>query len=165
MWASTAVVIAYDDSDGWYDHQFAPVLNPSRAAGGTSSPDQLNGAGLCTSGAQQGTAAPTTPLLGYAGQPLQGRCGYGTRQPLLVISPYAKVNYVDHTLTDQSSILRFIEDNWLGGQRIQPGGSFDTIAGPIDNMFDFTSAAGHSAVRAAARKLTLDANTGRVVSR
>lgn len=42
----------------------------------------------------------------------QDRCGYGPRQPLLVISPYAKVNFVDHTITDQSSILRFVEDNW-----------------------------------------------------
>ena len=54
--------------------------------------------------------------------------------PLMVISPFAKHNYIDHTLTDQSSVLKFVEDNWLGGQRIQPGGSFDTIAGTIQNM-------------------------------
>ena len=72
------------------------------------------------------TAEPPAPAL--------GRCGYGTRVPLMVISPFAKKNYVDHTLVDQSSVLRFIEDNWLGGQRIQPGGSFDTIAGSIQNM-------------------------------
>ena len=71
------------------------------------------------------------------GVPAQGRCGYGTRIPLLVISPFAKKNYIDHTLTDQTSVLRFVEDNWLGGQRIQPGGSFDTIAGSIENMFQF----------------------------
>ena len=52
-----------------------------------------------------------------------------------MISPYAKQNYVDHTVTDQSSILRFIEDNWLGGQRIN--GSFDSLAGTLNNMFDF----------------------------
>jgi len=72
-----------------------------------------------------------------AQDPALGRCGYGTRVPLLVVSPYAKKNYVDHTLTDQTSALKFIEDNWLGGQRIQAGGSFDTIAGSIQNMFDF----------------------------
>ena len=74
---------------------------------------------------------------GDGGAPVavQGRCGYGTRVPLLVISPFAKKNFVDHTLTDQTSILRFVEDNWLGGQRIQAGGSFDTIAGSIQNMF------------------------------
>jgi hypothetical protein len=52
----------------------------------------------------------------------------------MVISPFAKHNYIDHTLTDQTSILKFVEDNWLGGQRIQTGGSFDTIAGSIENM-------------------------------
>ena len=72
----------------------------------------------------------------------QGRCGYGPRIPLLVISPFARQNFVDHTMTDQSSIVRFIEDNWLGGQRIL--GSFDAIAGPLNNMFDFNQSAKRS---------------------
>jgi hypothetical protein len=38
-----------------------------------------------------------------------------------VISPYAKRNFVDHAVTDQTSILRFIEDNWLFGTRIRAG--------------------------------------------
>jgi phospholipase C len=136
-WSSTLIVLLYDDSDGWYDHQMPPIVNPSSSAA-----DALNGAGMCNSGAQQNGAAPTTPLLGAvpaeggAAVPVQGRCGYGTRQPLIVISPFAKRNYIDHTLTDQTSVLRFVEDNWLGGQRIQPGGSFDTIAGTIQNMLN-----------------------------
>jgi phospholipase C len=128
-WSSTVIVQAYDDSDGWYDHQAPPIVNVS-----TGAADALNGAGLCTSGAQQGGAAPAQPLLGADGNPALGRCGYGTRMPLLVISPYSKSNFIDHTLTDQTSILKFVEDNWLAGQRIQPGGSFDTIAGTIQNM-------------------------------
>ena len=88
---------------------------------------------------------------GINGQPVQGRCGYGPRQPLLVISPFAKPNFVDHTLTDQSSILRFIEDNWLSGQRIGQG-SFDAIAGTINNMFDFNQQPN--------AKLILDPNLG-----
>lgn len=131
-WTTTALIVMYDDSDGWYDHQASPIVNPS-----STTADALNGAGVCNSGAQQGGPAPATPLNGAAGVPAQGRCGYGTRQPLMVISPYAKKNYIDHTLTDQSSVLKFVEDNWLGGQRIQPGGSFDTIAGTIQNMFTF----------------------------
>jgi phospholipase C len=133
-WATTAIVVLYDDSDGWYDHQAPPIVNQS-----TSAIDELNGASLCQSGAQQTGAAPATPLLGNDGMPAQGRCGYGTRIPLLVISPFAKTNHVDHTLVDQSSVLRFVEDNWLAGERIQPGGSFDTIAGPLSNMFTFTT--------------------------
>ena len=38
--------------------------------------------------------------------------GYGERVPLLVISPYAKENYVSHQLLNHMSITRFIEDNW-----------------------------------------------------
>ena len=49
--------------------------------------------------------------------------------------PSPGATYVDHTITDQSSIIRFIEDNWLGGQRIT--GSFDALAGTMNNMFDF----------------------------
>jgi phospholipase C len=129
-WSSTAVIIAYDDSDGWYDHAHM-VINPSQSA-----QDQFTAAQNCTP--LTGTpGALSAPLPGLNGQPVQGRCGYGPRQPLLVISPYAKQNFVDHTLTDQSSILRFIEDNWLSSQRIGQG-SFDAMAGSITNMFDFT---------------------------
>jgi phospholipase C len=156
-WESTAVVVLYDDSDGWYDHQEPPVVNPS-----FTTADALNAPGKCYVGLQQDrpTLTPTsTPLNGAFGAPAQGRCGYGTRIPLLVVSPFAKVNFVDHTLIDQSSVSRFIEDNWLSGQRVQPGGSFDTIAGPLNNMFDFDR---HE--EGEARKVFLDPATGAVVS-
>ena len=78
------------------------------------------------------------------------------RLPLLVISPWARRNFVDHTLTDQSSILRFVEDNWLRGKRLGAG-SFDTIANPINNMFDFERPESSG-------RLTLDPNTGTVES-
>jgi phospholipase C len=151
-WEYTAVIIAYDDSDGWYDHQLPPVVNPS-----FTSADAVNGADVCKEGIQQKRPIATTPLLGAFGQPAQGRCGYGTRVPLLVVSLFAKVNFVDHTLIDQSSVLRFIEDNWLAGQRTQPGGSFDTIAGPLNNMFDFDEPKGEKA-----SYLVLDSATGSV---
>jgi phospholipase C len=80
-------------------------------------------------------SATTSALPGVTAAHAQGRCGYGPRQPFLVISPFARKNFVDHSTTDQSSIVRFIEDNWLGGERIT--GSFDAIAGSITNMFDF----------------------------
>jgi phospholipase C len=154
FWADTAIVILYDDSDGWYDHQMPPIVNPSF----NPAVDVLNGSGVCNLGLQQGRPARTTPLNGGFGQPAWGRCGYGTRQPLLVVSPFAKRNHIDHTLTDQASVLKFIEDNWLGGERIQPGGSFDTIAGTIENMFDF-----HGGGDKDDNKLILDPKTGAVV--
>ena len=134
FWNSTAVVIAYDDSDGWYDHT-THVFNPS-----TSTADVLIAPGECgpLTGGQTLTpgVVPTNALPGLNGKPVNGRCGYGTRQPLLLISPWAKHNFVDHTVTDQSSVIRFVEDNWLRGQRVGEGSS-DAVAGSLANMFNF----------------------------
>ncbi len=156
-WSETAVIILYDDSDGWYDHQMPPIVNPSF----NPAVDTLNGPAVCntSNGFQQDEPVSSTPLNGNSGKPAWGRCGYGTRMPLLVVSPFAKRNHVDHTLTDQTSVLRFIEDNWLNGKRIQHGGSFDTIAGPLNNMFDFDDRDERNP-----RKVVLDETTGAVVS-
>ena len=134
FWNTTAIIIAYDDSHGWYDHVMGPIVNQSASAD-----DNLTGAGTC------GTGTSST---------YQGRCGYGPRLPLLVISPFAKVNYVDHTVTDQSSILRFIEDNWSLG-RIGDS-STDAIAGSLFGMFKFQNPA--------AKAVILDPATGLVTS-
>ncbi len=146
-WANTAVVISWDDSDGWYDHQLGQIVNTSQ-----TSVDTLNGPGFCGTGV---TALPgVNPNTPHA----QGRCGYGPRLPLLVISPWTRPNLVDHTMTDQSSTIRFVEDNWLGGQRIG-NGSFDTVANSIASMFTFL------APSTCVRTLILDDNTGEVVSK
>jgi len=135
-WNDTAVIIAYDDSDGWYDHVMPPIVSQSNDL----KYDRLVGSnGLCG-------RAPTGAY--------QDRCGYGPRQPMLVISPYAKVNFIDHHITDITSILRFIEDNWslgrIGNQ------SFDSKAGSLVSMFDFSNGtrAHH------AKKLFLNPATG-----
>ncbi len=129
-WEQTAVIISYDDSDGWYDHQMGPIVSPSSDA----TTDALAGTGLCG----------TTKAGAY-----QDRCGLGPRLPLLVISPYARTNFVDHSITSQTSILRFIEDNWnlghIGDQ------SFDATAGTLNNLFTFSRRAD---------KLFLDPLTG-----
>jgi len=133
-WQDTAVVIAYDDSDGWYDHQMSPIVSASADA----AQDSLSGAGMCG-----------TPRTGS----YPDRCGYGPRLPLLVVSPWAKRNYVDHAITDQTSILRSIEDNWgLGRVGDQ---SFDAIANPLTGMFDF-------AKRGSTTPVLLDPDTGTV---
>ncbi|MGQ4511479.1 alkaline phosphatase family protein [Streptomyces sp. DW26H14] len=121
QWKDTAVVVAYDDSDGWYDHVTSPVLNGSTDST-ASSTGQATDSPMC----QSGPAAAG----GYA-----DRCGPGARQPLLVISPYSKVNHIDHTKTEQASITRFIEENW--GTRDIGDHSFDRRAGSLANMFDF----------------------------
>jgi phospholipase C len=138
-WKETAVIVMYDDSDGWYDHVMGPIATQSNV-----SDDQLLAPGSC------GSPKPND----VAGGTQNGRCGYGPRLPLLVISPYAKKNYIDHRVTDQSSAIRFVEDNW-GVSRIG-GGSTDAIAGTLNGLFDFDD-------HASARKLILDPPTGQLL--
>ncbi|WP_199678685.1 phospholipase C [Salinisphaera sp. LB1] len=123
-WGSTAVIIAYDDSDGWYDHVMGPIVTQSN----DQQYDALINDGTCTQ--------PDGSSAGSIQQ--QDRCGYGPRLPLLVVSPWSRVNYVDHSVTDQSSILRFIEDNWKLGRL--GNGSTDAKAGSLMSMFRFSDA-------------------------
>ena len=142
-----AIVIAYDDSDGWYDHVMPPILAQSK----DPTLDAICGGNDLPDGA------------------FNDRCGYGPRLPFLVISPFAKQNYVDHAVLDTTSVLRFIEDNWHLG-RIDsldyrdgtatgsppPGqGSFDGLAGSIEGLFDFAGSSRNAA-------LILDDVTGQV---
>jgi phospholipase C len=46
--------------------------------------------------------------------------GYGLRVPSIVISPYARKGYIDHQTLSQDSYLKFIEDDFLGGARLNP---------------------------------------------
>lgn len=129
-WKHMAIMIAWDDSGGFYDHEMPPIINQSH------------------------TAADALVSPGDSGNPppgaYQGRLAYGMRVPFIVISPFAKSNYVDHSLIDQTSILRFIEDNWFLG-RIGDQ-SFDEIAGSVNDFFDFT--------KRKTKPLFLDSKTG-----
>jgi phospholipase C len=122
-WSSTAVVVTYDDSDGWYDHVFPTIRSASQ-----TSLDTLTGAGMCGN-----APVPTTDT----NQPEQGRCGLGIRIPFLVVSPWSKSNFVSSNEIDQSSVVKFIEQNWslptLGN------GAADAKAGSIMPMFSFNS--------------------------
>lgn len=138
-WNETAVVLAWDDSGGWYDHVMPPIVNQSQ-----TSRDALTAPGLCGSNMDK-------VIGGY-----QARCGYGTRLPFLVISSWARRNYVDHGVTDQSSIIRFVEDNWRTGR--VGDASFDSLAGDITPMFDFSK-------RRPDPPLYLDPSTGEVIHR
>src|SRR5271168_326779 len=134
-WEDMAILITYDDSDGWYDHVMPPIVSQSNDAANDA---LLGPTGLC------GTPAPGAYL---------DRCGYGERLPFLVISPFAKHNYVDHSVNDLTSVLRFIEDNWslarIGDQ------SFDAIAGSFLTMFNFEDRR--------ARRTILDPDSGEII--
>jgi phospholipase C len=136
-WSSTAIVMTYDDSDGWYDHQAPKLLN--------GSDNSAIDTAMCEA----------TPVRVGSGS---GRCGYSQRLPMLVISPYTRDNYVSNNLTSTTSVLKFIEQNWLHGRTIP--GSFDATSGSLDapgGLLDFNT-------RPHFQPLILNATTGAVVS-
>jgi phospholipase C len=136
-WSSTAIIITYDDSDGWYDSAVPPIVNGSH--------DSATDTAICENAAI--TVGDNND-----------RCGYGQRLPMIVISPYTRENYVSNNLTDTSSVIKFIEDNWLHGERIP--GSFDAISGSLDapgGLLDFNVAPHDTPV-------LLNPTTGAVVS-
>lgn len=131
-WGSTAVIVNYDDSDGWYDH-VAPTIS-------NASTDASENAAICTSSAHKVSG-------GY-----EDRCGPSQRLPYLVISPYSRQNAVDHNKIEQTSTTKFIEDNWGLGHI--GDASFDRRGGSITHMFDFA--------HPQHREVLLDPTTGAV---
>ena len=119
MWRSTAIVVAYDDSDGWYDHVASPLLNGST--------DKAEDTAMCQ------RAARTVGVKNG----MQDRCGPGPRLPVLMISPYAASNAVVHRRLEQTSVMRFIEENWRLGT--VGHGSFENRAASLRSMLDFAS--------------------------
>ena len=69
----------------------------------------------------------------HVSPPVIDKWGPGTRVPTIVISPFAKKNYVDHTLYETVSILAFIEKRW----NLKPLTGRDANANPFEGAFDF----------------------------
>ena len=122
---STAIVVTWDDSDGWYDHAFAKPTHTSFDA----QADQLDGAGKCGTG---------TPPLGVDGKPGQRalRSGHAHSLP------------GDLALDGGQpcrSPRRSARPPWCASSRITGctargigGGSFDATAGSLAGLFDFS---------------------------
>jgi phospholipase C len=160
-WPSTAVLIAYDDSDGWYDHQFVGTQNPSLSPADNLTNTSTTVSSTGTSG-QCGASPQTTPPLDGE----QGRCGFGPRLPLLLISPFARRDFVDHNLSNAASILNMIEFNWrlpsIDGSADQLEATVDRhehVAFDLAGMFNFFRSG-----MSPGSKLFIDPNTGQVVT-
>jgi phospholipase C len=85
----------------------------------------------------------------HVAPPVVDSAGYGLRVPALLISPYAKQGFIDHQTLSFDAYLKFIEDDFLGGRRIDPtlDGRPDSrpnvrenapILGNLIKDFDFT---------------------------
>jgi phospholipase C len=110
-WADSAFILAYDEGGALYDH----VL-PAREI----KPDNI---------------AARIPGGGFAGDFNQS----GFRVPMIVISPWARANFVSHTTRDYTSILRLIEDTFVDPTKLPAGvNPWLTLRDQnADNMMEF----------------------------
>lgn len=91
-WKDSAMIFTYDEAGGFYDH-VSPQLMPSPDG---IQPMDLQPGDICDAPGQLGTGTCDFTYTGY-------------RVPLIVISPFAKQNYVSHTVFDYTAILKLIE--------------------------------------------------------
>jgi phospholipase C len=117
-WEKTVLFFTYDEHGGYYDH-----VPPPKAI----KPD-------------------STPPLLKPGDTPGAFDRYGFRVPLVVVSPFAKPNYVSHQVQDLTSILRFIERKWnIGALTFR-----DANAADMTDYLDFSKAAFRDPPRLAA---------------
>jgi phospholipase C len=113
-WSSSALFWTYDESGGLYDH-VSPQPMPSPDG---IKPLDLMAGDICTT-----STGPTCDFVWT-----------GYRIPLVVVSPYAKQNYVSHTVADYTAMLKFIETRF----NLPALNARDAAQMDMTEFFDFT---------------------------
>jgi phospholipase C len=113
VWGKTALILNYDENDGFFDHM-PPLVPPVGGVGGQS----------------------TAALDGehYGGVPV----GLGPRVPMIVVSPWTKGGWVNSQLFDHTSVLRLLEARFdVAEPHITPWRR--TVTGDLTSVFDFAA--------------------------
>ena len=116
-WSDSAFILTYDESGGMYDH--VPPQPAVLPGDGFDSPTDLHSDSVCH--------AATGPTCKFAWT--------GDRVPLIVVSPYAKQNYVSHTVMDTTAILKLIETRF----GLAPLTNRDKAQPDMTEYFDFNN--------------------------
>ncbi|MCR5891107.1 MULTISPECIES: phospholipase C, phosphocholine-specific [Burkholderia] len=127
VWASTVLLVMYDENDGLFDHM--PPAVPASSAAGTgrstvsTAAEFVSGSGA----ASDGSASGDVPI------------GLGPRVPMFVISPWSKGGKVNSQVFDHTSVIRFLEARFgLQETNITPWRR--TVCGDLTSAFDFSNA-------------------------
>ncbi len=148
-WNDSVMIITYDEHGGFYDHVAPPVapqgglLTPDGIAPGqcedlSDPPASLQpGGGINCTTSQTSSAPALCPSFTPTG-PYPSSCAtfnqLGFRVPFIVVSPFAKPQYVSHTVGDHTSILALVEKRFLNGAFMT---ARDQNANTLEDMFDF----------------------------
>jgi phospholipase C len=139
-WHDSALIFTYDEWGGFFDHvQPQPVPVPNSPAGDSPYPVDLQ--------------PPPNPDICYGADQSSGPCSFavtGYRIPLIVVSPYAKKNFVSHVVRDTTAWLNFVEErfnvpalNARDAYWSQPGTGGTGVGAPataaMDEFFDYSN--------------------------
>ncbi len=123
VWSKTALLINYDENDGFFDHM-SPPFAPSSNANGLSTVDTTN------------EIYPG----GNNGQYGAGPYGLGPRVPMLVVSPWSKGGWVCSEVFDHTSVIRLIEARFGHGHKLSEPNITPwrrTVCGDLTSAFNF----------------------------
>jgi phospholipase C len=126
VWSKTALLITFDENDGFFDHVVGPYPNVGGLAGQSTVPldDELFTGTAGTPGGTNGVVGPY---------------GLGVRVPLLVVSPWSTGGWVCSETFDHTSLIRLIEARFgVDEPNITPWRR--AVAGDLISAFDFESA-------------------------
>jgi phospholipase C len=126
VWSKTALLINWDENDGFFDHLIGPYPNVGTLAGQSTVPldNELFGGKAGTPGGSNGVVGPY---------------GLGVRVPLLVVSPWSKGGWVCSEVFDHTSLIRFIEARFgVNEPNITPWRR--AVCGDLTSAFDFKRA-------------------------
>ncbi|MDP3740120.1 MAG: phospholipase C, phosphocholine-specific [Hyphomonadaceae bacterium] len=130
VWAKTALLVMFDENDGFFDH-VPPPAPPSRDASGK----MLGGSTVDVSGEYHLMRHPTEAK--SEREDLNGRpYGLGPRAPLYVISPWSRGGWTNAEVSDHTSVIRFLEARFgVMEPNISPWRR--AVCGDLTSCFDF----------------------------
>jgi phospholipase C len=123
-WKDSAMIFTYDEGGGFYDHVAA---QPAPAPDQYTYPIDLEATDKCD-GADQSTGICSFAMTGY-------------RIPLIVISPFAKANFVSHTVRDTTAWLNLVEERFSVPALTARDAYWSTTTpvATMDEFFDFVN--------------------------
>ena len=132
VWARTALLVMFDENDGFFDHM-PPPAPPSRGTDGKP----LGGSTVDLTGMHHLVRNPTEAK--SERDDLMGRpYGLGPRVPLYVISPWSRGGWVDSQVFDHTSVIRFLEARFgVMEPNIAPWRR--AVCGDLTSCFDFST--------------------------
>jgi len=130
VWARTALLVNFDENDGYFDH-VPPPAPPAKDAGGKP----LGGSTVDTTGEYHLVRSPSEKT-SERDDLMDRPYGLGPRVPLYVISPFARGGYVNSEVFDHTSVIRFCETRFgVAEPNISPWRR--AVCGDLTSCFDF----------------------------